>query len=302
MKKKVITLLLSLVLATGSIGNVHVLAADTTEQEAEPVQEEETNEQEEEPVQEEEPAEETEVENASENISELEEEEDPVPGNEEQVQEDVDLETDESIDEEESDISEDAATEVLETEEVEITDESEDALADVVDSGSCGENATWTLTGTENNLTLTISGSGPIEGYRSARPWYSRMKEIKKLVVEEGITEIGESACSGFPNLTDVSLPGSLEIIGFCGFANCGFESITLPEGVKNIRDYAFKNCYNMTSITIPASVTDIDYDVFIDCDKLHKIYISDLAAFCAAGRTPVRLPADTRRRQRTAL
>ena len=53
MKKKVITLLLSIVLASGSIGNVQVLAADTTKQEAEPVQETETSEQEEESVQEE---------------------------------------------------------------------------------------------------------------------------------------------------------------------------------------------------------------------------------------------------------
>ena len=80
MKKKVITLLLSLVLASGNIGNVQVLAAETTGQEAEPVQEEayereeepvqeEANEQEEEPVLEEKPAEEADVENAAEDVS-----------------------------------------------------------------------------------------------------------------------------------------------------------------------------------------------------------------------------------------
>ena len=55
MKKKVITLLLSLVLVSGSTGHVQVLAAENTGQETEPVQEE-VYEQEEEPVQEEEPA------------------------------------------------------------------------------------------------------------------------------------------------------------------------------------------------------------------------------------------------------
>ena len=39
MKKKAITLLLSLVLASGSMGNIQLLAAETTEQEAEAVQE-----------------------------------------------------------------------------------------------------------------------------------------------------------------------------------------------------------------------------------------------------------------------
>ena len=68
MKKKVITLLLSLVLASGSAGHVQVLAAETTGQEAEPVQEG-AYEQEEEPFQEEEPAEEADVENAAEDVS-----------------------------------------------------------------------------------------------------------------------------------------------------------------------------------------------------------------------------------------
>ena len=82
MKKKVISLLLSLVLASGGAGHVQVLAAETTGQEAEPVQEEanereeepvqeEANEQEEEPVLEEKPAEEADVENAAEEKSRL---------------------------------------------------------------------------------------------------------------------------------------------------------------------------------------------------------------------------------------
>ena len=282
MKKKVIALLLSLVLASGSISAAQVLAADTSEQEAEPVQEEETYDQEVEPVQEEEPAEETDPGNAAEEVKEQEEEAEPAQEDEEQIRVDENFETEEVADEEEFDTSEDAAAEVLETEETEMTDESEYALADVVDSGTCGNNATWALTGEENDLTLTISGSGSIYGYRGLRPWSSKIGEIKKLVVEEGITEVGEGALSGFPNLTDVSLPGSLTIIRIGGFAGCNaLESITLPEGMKIIEDYGFKGCDNLTSITIPASLTDIDYDAFVDCDKLHKIYISDLAAWC---------------------
>ena len=89
MKKKAITLLLSIALASGSIGNVQVLAADTTGQEAESVQEE-SYEQEEEPDQEEGPAEEADMENAAEEVSETEEAE--------FVQEDEDSETEEVAD------------------------------------------------------------------------------------------------------------------------------------------------------------------------------------------------------------
>ena len=87
MKKKVIALLLSLVLASGSLGCVQPLAAETTEQEAEVVQESETADQEDELLQEDEPAEEADVENAVEDISEPVEEEEPVPGNEEHASE-----------------------------------------------------------------------------------------------------------------------------------------------------------------------------------------------------------------------
>ena len=56
-------------------------------------------------------------------------------------------------------------------------------------SGTCGPNATWSL----NNGVLTISGSGAMNDYESNNdlPWYSDIKNIKKAVVESGITRIG---------------------------------------------------------------------------------------------------------------
>ena len=269
MKKKAITLLLSLVLASGSIGNAQVLAADTTGQEAEPLQEEETTEQEEEPVQEEELAEETDTENSSEDVSEPEEEAEPVQENEEQIQEDEGSETEEFVDEEESDISEEAAAEVLETEETEITDESKGALADVVDSGSCGDDVTWALTGEEDNLTLTISGNGRIEDREDPNaPWGPYRYEIRKVVVEEGIKSLGGWSFWSHYKLTDISLPDSL----------------------TEINEYEFEDCKALQSIRIPANVTRIGPGAFNGCGKLKKIYISDINAWCRikfASRVP---------------
>ena len=214
MKKKVITLLLSLVLASGSIGNVQVLAADTTGQEAEPVQEE-AYEQEEEPVQEEEPAEEADTGNAAVEVNEPEEEAEAVQENEEQVQEDEGPETEEAVDEEKADISEEAAAEVLETEETEITDESQDAMADVVASGSCGENATWTLTGEENDLTLTISGSGKMENYsNNSVPWALHRAKIMRVVVKDGITTVGDNAFVGAGSVVLKNVNADAKVFG----------------------------------------------------------------------------------------
>lgn len=75
-------------------------------------------------------------------------------------------------------------------------------------SGSCGEHVKWTLTGTGNNLTLTFRGSGSMEDLREEDiPWASNRDEIKKVVVEDEITSVGDFACYSLSGLTDVSLP-----------------------------------------------------------------------------------------------
>lgn len=277
MKKKVITLLLSLVLTSGSIGNVQVLAADTTGQEAEPVQEEEIYEQEEEPVQGV-LAEEADTENASEDVSEQEEEEEPVQENEEHVQEDEGSETEEVADDEEADISEEAAAEVLETEETEIIDESEDALADIVASGSCGNEVTWTLTGTGSDLTLTFSGIGPMyDFWESDTPWASYRAKIKRVVVGEDVTTIGDYACYSLNKVTDVSLTESLTYIGASAFADCqALKSIEIPRQVTYIYDEAFSGCSGLKSVTLNEGLNKIGYSAFLGCSGLTEIDIPE--------------------------
>ena len=67
------------------------------------------------------------------------------------------------------------------------------AQASTVDSGSCGENITWTL---DDSGVLTISGTGAMADYASASaaPWYSSRSNITKVVIENGITTIGDRA------------------------------------------------------------------------------------------------------------
>lgn len=108
---------------------------------------------------------------------------------------------------------------------------------DVVDSGTCGETAAWTLTGTEDNLILTISGSGNMADFSEAgTPWDSRKTEIKSVVVEEGITYIGAYAFFSLNNMTEVSLPDSLRTMGEYAFSNCALlKSIEIPKGIEFI-------------------------------------------------------------------
>lgn len=68
------------------------------------------------------------------------------------------------------------------------------ALAAVVDSGTCGTNLTWTL---DDNGTLTISGNGKMKDYGlyggAQSPWLGS-SEITSIVIENGVTSIGDRA------------------------------------------------------------------------------------------------------------
>ena len=112
------------------------------------------------------------------------------------------------------------------------------------DSGTCGENLTWTYV--ESTKTLTISGTGKMTDYYvdNKAPWYEKREQIISIIIEEGVTSIGNNA--------------------FCGCS--GLTSITIPQGVTSISDYTFSGCSGLTSITIPKGVTSIGNYTFYDC------------------------------------
>ena len=126
------------------------------------------------------------------------------------------------------------------------------AMADK--SGTCGDNLTWTLV--ESTGTLTISGSGAMNNYTtySIAPWYDDRAKILAVVIENGVTSIGQYA-----------------------FYNCtGLTSFTIPNSVTSIGRYAFAGCSGLTSVTIPNSVTGIGNGVFSACSELNSIVIEN--------------------------
>ena len=149
--------------------------------------------------------------------------------------------------------------------------------ASAASSGNCGDsgsNVTWLL---DDNGTLTISGSGKIEDYRSDidQPWYSNRSDITSVVIEPGVTSIGSQAFYECSNLTSITIPSGLTSIGEQAFGNCtGLTSITIPSGFISIGDYAFWNCTGLTSITIQNGVTSIGTGAFWNCTGLTSITI----------------------------
>ena len=115
---------------------------------------------------------------------------------------------------------------------------------------SLGNGVTWELDGTTLTIGYTGEGSGVMPDYASetGMPWNGSKTSITFIVVEEGVTRIGNYAFAGCTASESVSLPNSMEIIGYRAFLSNGFSSITIPENVIAIGDEAFKGC-SMTSV-----------------------------------------------------
>ncbi|MCR4663795.1 MAG: leucine-rich repeat domain-containing protein, partial [Paludibacteraceae bacterium] len=126
-------------------------------------------------------------------------------------------------------------------------------------SGTCGDNLTWTLD-TESGI-LTISGTGAMTNYTysSNAPWYSYSRSITTVIIEDGVTSIGNYDFRGCSSLTSVTIPNSVTSIGDYAFQYCrSLTSVTIPNSVTSIGQYAFSYCSSLTFITIPNSVTSI--------------------------------------------
>ena len=115
---------------------------------------------------------------------------------------------------------------------------------DISKNGDGSVIANWTL----SDRALKISGTGEMKNweYNEEGLWRNTQYEgiINNVIIEEGITNIGEYAFSGCSNLTNIHIPDSVTSIGNNAFFGCSrLESIEIPEGVTNIGNYAFDYC-----------------------------------------------------------
>ena len=142
--------------------------------------------------------------------------------------------------------------------------------AEIVSSGVCGDNLTWTL---DDEGTLTVRGTGAMKNYLMNSPFGG---DVKKAVLEEGVTTVGNNAFYLLSGLTSVSLPETLTSIGSGAFINCrGLTAVTLPAGLQTISANAFQGCSGLTEIALPDSLTALGTGAFSGCASLAEVTLS---------------------------
>ena len=164
----------------------------------------------------------------------------------------------------------------------------------MVASGNCGNNITWTI---DDNGLMFISGSGDMP-YRFTEPydypWHPYAESVKRLIVDEGITGISNSAFRDFVNLTQARIADSVGSIGRNAFYGCtSLKTVVLPESIDYIHEFTFAVCTSLEAIAIPDKVTDIARYAFSSCSNLQDIQLPEklhhIAEYAFAGCTSLK-------------
>ena len=202
-------------------------------------------------------------------------------------------------------------------EEFEIPDLDMDAILSsfgaAATSGDFGENNClhWEVsTGVLSGKTLTISGTGAMPDFNfpegNLAPWWNYEAlgmltsfgnfklegELKKVVIQDGVTNVSNYALFLLPAATQITLPESVTSIGRYGIALCSklngislpravtaigdfglagnsFTAVSLPDGLQALGRGAFDACASLSGMTLPAAITAVPDKCFNDCTKL---------------------------------
>ena len=142
-------------------------------------------------------------------------------------------------------------------------------VAPVSVSAQTASGSGWTL---DDEGTLTITTN---EGTTAWKDSVSKKAQVKKVVIQESVTEIGESAFDGCLELGSIEIPNNVTSIGQYAFQDCSsLKNIEIPNGVTTIGDKVFYSCNSLRIIRIKGNVTAIGNSVFENCYSLMSIEI----------------------------
>ena len=135
-----------------------------------------------------------------------------------------------------------------------------------------GTNVSWELRRTDEGMELYYQGTGTIKE-NNDDAIKNNKSSIKRIVIEEGIAEIGNRAFNSYDGLEEVIIPDSVTSIGSFAFDQCSqLQEIIIPDSVTDLGAYAFNKCSNLISVTMSNNVTRFSESAFGNCNKLVNI------------------------------
>lgn len=133
-----------------------------------------------------------------------------------------------------------------------LTQSDKDFASSLGPQSNTSGNITYTID--NKTHTLTISGSGDMSNYTiGTQPWKDLV--FYKVIIEKGVTSIGDYAFSRMVNITDIELSSTITRIGKEAFSRSSIESIEIPANVEVIDEGAFINCTYLKYVEFIVSV-----------------------------------------------
>ncbi len=136
------------------------------------------------------------------------------------------------------------------------------------DSGTWGENMSWSFEG--NTLTITGTGDGKMADFaqKEDAPWYGYRERIQKLVLVD-VYYIGARAFQNYDALAEIHFGEKLYEVGEQAFKGCdGLVHLTMPKSFKVFGPESFRGCANLQTITclgrFPSFRLNCLWDVYV--------------------------------------
>ena len=121
-------------------------------------------------------------------------------------------------------------------------------------------------------LTVTGKGNLPDLSMYTQNPIDDIKAEIETIIIEEGITAIGDFTFRNCLNAEILRLPDSLKVIGKYAFAdNYCLSKVRFPGNLEVIKEGAFSKNINLQAESFPGSMQKIEGYAFYNCFKVRE-------------------------------
>ena len=141
----------------------------------------------------------------------------------------------------------------------------------IAESGSCGSNVKYEYNRDTKELRIKGNGAMTDYSYYGYCPFYA--SDVESVIIEDGVTRIGNCAFTSCENLLSISIPDSVTSIGSTAFHGCiNLENIILPESIISIGAWAFYGCEKLSEIIMPDELITVERFAFSDCIGLTNV------------------------------